>query len=131
MNDISWKLLVAKKKSRLSYSDLEKLTGFPASTLQRCVNGETKKIPFDIIAALCRVLDVDIGELRGQAPEDLDDDTWALRERIRRDPEVRTLFSAINKATPEHIRTVTAVLKTLQPDAFPPDDPQEFPDEEP
>lgn len=62
---------------------------------------------------------------------DEDEDLWRLRDRLRRDPEMRTLFSAIDKATPEHVRTVAAVLKTLQPDAFPPDDVQEFPDEMP
>ena len=43
------------------------------------------------------------------------DDAWELRERIRRDPDMRMLFSAADRATPEHLRAAAAMLKALEP----------------
>ena len=47
-------------------------------------------------------------------PDDVDDDTWALRERYRRDPNYRLLFDAMEKAKPEHLRAAAAMLKALE-----------------
>ena len=44
------------------------------------------------------------------------DETLELLERYRRDPNFRLLFSAANKASPEHIRAAAAMLKALGPD---------------
>ena len=55
-----------------------------------------------------------LGAMSPQAEGD-DEDTWALREQLRRDPNMRVLFSAARKATPEHIRAAAAMLKALEP----------------
>ncbi|MBQ1779454.1 MAG: helix-turn-helix transcriptional regulator [Acidaminococcaceae bacterium] len=47
-------------------------------------------------------------------PPPEEDDAWAIRERLRRDPEYRLLFSAAEKATPEHLRAAAAMLKALE-----------------
>lgn len=47
--------------------------------------------------------------------EQLDDDAWAIRERLRRDPNYRLLFDTANNATPEHLRAAAAMLKALEP----------------
>lgn len=47
------------------------------------------------------------------APDDTDE-TWALRERYRRDPNYRLLFDAAERAKPEHIRAAAAMLKALE-----------------
>lgn len=53
---------------------------------------------------------------RYEAParDDDEDDTWALRERYRRDPNYRLLFDAAERATPEHLRAAAAMLKALE-----------------
>lgn len=48
----------------------------------------------------------------------MDDDSWYIRERLRRDPNMRLLFMAADKATPEHIRAAAAMLKALEPPEF-------------
>ena len=45
-----------------------------------------------------------------------DDETARIREMLRRDPSYRLLFSAADKASPEHIRAAAAMLKALGPD---------------
>lgn len=39
-----------------------------------------------------------------------------MRERLRRDPDYRLLFEAAGKASQEHLRAATAMLKALEPD---------------
>ena len=46
--------------------------------------------------------------------ETKEDDAWAIRERLRRDPEYRLLFSAADKAKPEHLKAAAAMLKILR-----------------
>lgn len=46
---------------------------------------------------------------------DQDDDLWEIREQLRRDPNMRVLFDAAAKASPEHLRAAAAMLKALEP----------------
>lgn len=68
---------------------------------------------------LAQFFDVDELTILGKGiPQiDPDDDVWELREQLRRDPEIRVLFSAAAKATPEHIKAAVAMLKALEGDA--------------
>lgn len=43
----------------------------------------------------------------------LEDDAFAIRERLRRDPAYRLLFDAADNASPEHLRAAAAMLKAL------------------
>ena len=45
----------------------------------------------------------------------IEDEAFAIRERLRRDPSYRMLFSAADSATPEHLRAAAAMLKALEP----------------
>lgn len=62
---------------------------------------------------------VTVDELLGRVPPEqqtkTDDEAMAIRERLRRDPSYRLLFSAADKASPEHIRAAAAMLKALEP----------------
>lgn len=60
---------------------------------------------------------VTVDELLGRDPEpaQANDEAWAIRERLRRDPSYRLLFSAADSATPEHLRAAAAMLKALEP----------------
>lgn len=56
------------------------------------------------------------GQLAEKKPQmqEVDNEEWEFRERIRRDSDFQLLYKAIKKASPEHIRAVTAVLKSLE-----------------
>jgi transcriptional regulator with XRE-family HTH domain len=45
----------------------------------------------------------------------IEDEAWAIRERLRRDPAYRLLFNAADNASPEHLRAAAAMLKALEP----------------
>ena len=72
---------------------------------------------------LCSIADyfgVTVDELLGRTTPETDklhaDEAWEIRDRLRRDPAYRMLFSAADKATPEHLRAAAAVLKALEPE---------------
>lgn len=82
-----------------------------------------------LLTVMADFFDTTVDEILGRTPtNEEDDETWAIRERLRRDPEYRMLFSAAEKATPEHLRAAAAMLKALEPPTFPDDEPQEFPE---
>ncbi len=58
------------------------------------------------------------GDKTGERNPAMDDDTWYIRERLRRDPNMRMLFSVADRASPEHIRAAAAMLKALEPEDF-------------
>lgn len=72
--------------------------------------------PNVIMLAMADYFGVSVDEILGRStdqPTD-QDESWAIRERLRRDPEYRLLFSAAEKATPEHLRAAAAMLKALE-----------------
>jgi len=42
------------------------------------------------------------------------DDAWAIRDKLRADPELRVLFDAADGAKPEHLRAAVAMLRALK-----------------
>ena len=50
-----------------------------------------------------------------ETPPDEQDEVMQIREMLRRDPSYRTLFKTANKASLEHVRAATAMLKALEP----------------
>lgn len=76
--------------------------------------GEVSRVNAQRIADACRV---PISYVLGVEQTE-DDDAWMIRERLRRDPNFRMLFSAADKATPEHIRAAAEMLKALEPQEF-------------
>ena len=51
-----------------------------------------------------------------QQKDDLESEAMQIRERLRRDPAYRMLFSAAGNASPEHLKAAAAMLKALVPD---------------
>lgn len=70
-----------------------------------------------ILLAMADYFGVTVDELLGREPEPakVQDEAWAIRERLRRDPSYRLLFDAADKASPEHLRVAAAMLKALNP----------------
>ena len=69
-----------------------------------------------LLTIMADFFDTTVDEILGRTQPIEDDDTWAIRERLRRDPDMRMLFSAADKATPEHLRAAAAMLKALEPE---------------
>ena len=89
--------------------------GVSQPTVSDWVNG--KKIPEGKnLQKLADLLGVEPSVIIGYIPaaSSEDEDVMEIRERVRRDPDYRTLFRAAKTAAPEHLRAVTAFLKLLE-----------------
>lgn len=111
-----------RKRANLQQKELAAEVGVSVATVS---DWETqKKDPSgDRLRKLSQIFNVDelviLGALSPSAKiEDQDDDTFMIRERLRRDRDLRTMFDVAMKATPEHIRAATAMLKALEPPEF-------------
>jgi len=72
-----------------------------------------------ILLAMADYFHVSVDELLGREPEPMDeiqDEAFSIRERLRRDPDYRLLFDAADNAKPEHLRAAAAMLKALEPE---------------
>lgn len=47
-------------------------------------------------------------------PDNIDDEVMAIRDRLRNDPSYRLLFIAAGKASQDHLKAATAMLKALE-----------------
>ena len=104
-----------RKRAGMQQKELASILNVSVATIS---DWETqKKNPSgDRLKKLAEVFDVDALVILGamSPPPEGEDDTWALRERYRRDPDMRILFDAAAKATPAQLRAAAAVIKALE-----------------
>ena len=106
-----------RKKAGLQQQELAYMVDVSRPTVSEWENN--KKDPSgERLKKLAEIFGVDelviLGAMSPQAEAE-DKDTWALREQIRRDPDLRILLSTATRANPEHIRAAVAMLKALEP----------------
>ena len=65
MIDRAERIRIAIARKKLSYTELERLTGVSKSALQRYASGETKKIPVDVIEKIADATGVTAKYLMG------------------------------------------------------------------
>ena len=104
-----------RKLRKMTQDEFAELCGLSRISIARYeASGEVSRASAERIAKACHVsVSYVLGDV-GETTED--DEVWNIRERLRADPDMRALFSAATKATPEHIRAVTATLKALEAD---------------
>ena len=103
------------EESRLSYQELEKITGVKKSSLQRYASGTTPKIPLDVIEKLSKTFNVSQEYLMG----------WSDNKKTN-SPEKNNLsegekmwmelYHKLSKETREMLITSLDSLDTLTPD---------------
>lgn len=75
--------------------------------------------PNALLLVIADYFGVSVDELLGRTPPEkeaqTEDEALQIRERLRRDPNYRLLFSAADTASPEHLRAAAAMLKALEP----------------
>ena len=67
----------------------------------------------DQLISLADIFGITVDELLGRNPDDAED-KMAIREHIRRNPDLHMLFSTAIKADPKNIRAATAMLKAFE-----------------
>ena len=105
-----------RKKAGYSQQQMARKLHLTQGAISQWENGITVPAA-DQLSALADVFEITVDELLGRAVEQPadQDEAWAIRERLRRDPAYRLLFDAAGNATPEHLRAAAAMLKALEP----------------
>lgn len=93
-------------------SDLGKALGVSAQAVSKWELGKSEP-DWKSLSKMCLLFGVTSDQLLGRDSKE-EEDAWAIRERLRRDPDYRLLFDAAGKATPEHLRAAAAMLKALE-----------------
>ena len=107
-----------REKMEMTQEEFADFCGISRTSIARYeAGGKISRSSAVKIAEACRVtVDYVLG-IEQRAPmddEDPADDVWELREQLRRDPDMRVLFSAARTASPDHIRAAAAMLKALK-----------------
>lgn len=130
-NDIGARIRDLRKARGFNQDELAELASLNRVTVAKYESGKVEPGAM-ALSRIANALEVSADELLGRSTpgETDDDDAWAIRERMRRDPEYRLLYSAAEKATPDHLRAAAAMLKSLETPAWPGEEtePQEFPE---
>lgn len=96
---------------KMSQNRLARLAQISQSGLSSIINGQSSPKE-NTLKAIAAALNCSASELLGE--DEPQEESWALRERLRRDPDYRLLFDAADRATPEHLRAAAAMLKALE-----------------
>lgn len=102
----------ARKERHLSQSALAKMAGISQSGLCSIENGNSSPKECTIIA-LADALGISVNEIMGAYSEnnDMDDEILSIREEIRRNPELRMLFSTAKGVNKEDLQAAIRILQ--------------------
>lgn len=116
--DIGERIRNRRRSLGMNQDELAELASLNRVTVAKYETGKFEP-GAQALSRIADALETSVDELLGRnKPEqqtEVNDEAMAIRERLRRDPNYRLLFSAADKASPEHIRAAAAMLKALEP----------------
>ena len=105
-------VLILRKQRGMTQDEFAEFCGISRISVARYEAGAS--VSRDAAIAIANACSVPISYVLGESDFPADD-TWDIRERLRRDPDMRVLFDAAAKASPEHLKAAAAMLKALEP----------------
>lgn len=114
-SELGEKIKVARQSRGLSQRDIAERIGLSSSVVGMYETGK-RRPSYEALEALCDVFNVPMSYFSEHAEVADDDELWELREEMRRNPDLRTLFSLTKKATPDDMRKMISIIKTLKGD---------------
>ena len=117
--DVGERIRERRKMLNISQDQLAELANLNRVTVAKYESGKVEpgaQALSRIADALETSVDMLLGRNGFEQDEKEPDDIMEIRDMLRRDPSYRLLFSAADKASPEHIRAAAAMLKALEPD---------------
>ena len=115
--DVGERIREFRKQAGLNQDQLAELSSLNRVTVAKYESGKVEP-GAKALSRIADALEVSVDILLGRSTDEAqpqDDEAWAIRERLRRDPAYRLLFDAADNATPEHLRAAAAMLKALEP----------------
>ena len=121
MDNIGKRIKERRIQMGISAEELAPMVGLSAATIYRYDKGDIKKVNTTKLQPFAKALETTEAYLMGwedaaesEAEADQESELWELREELRRNPDIRMLFSASKGAKKEHIQAAVAILNTLK-----------------
>ena len=124
MNDVGNRIKHRRKELGYSAEQLAEKVGVSPATIYRYEKNEIANMGADKLQPIADALSTTPGALMGW--DDGDDEAFALREELRRDPDRRLLLSLAKHGSAKDVRQVAALIDALRatnPDFYDGDDP--------
>ena len=125
MSDIGARIKHRRKELGYSAEKLAELVGVSPATIYRYEKNEIN-MGADKLQPIADALSTTPAALMGWDDEPDEDDVYAVRERVRRDPNRRLLLSLAEHGSAQDVKQVAAIidaLKATNPDFYDGDDP--------
>lgn len=114
MSSIGERIKTMRLSRNISRQDLASKINVSVSAISMWEN-DSRRPNFDAVDALADIFNVPISAiLDDEKKQQEDDELCLLREELRRNPEIRMLFSASRGAKKEHIKAAAAMLNALK-----------------
>lgn len=120
MNDMYRLIEELCRRRNINITQLCKETGIPRSVLSELKSGRTKKLSNKYLPLVADYFSVSTdyfltGEEKNEKPTTTnDDELYELLEEIRRNPDLRTMFSITKGSTPEQMRQYMKIIKAIR-----------------
>ena len=113
--DVGERIREFRKQAGMNQDQLAELASLNRVTVAKYESGKVEP-GAKAIARIADALEISVDVLLGRPADQPaeQDEAWAIRERLRRDPSYRLLFDAADNAKPEHLRAAAAMLKALE-----------------
>ena len=116
--DVGERIREFRRQAGLNQDQLAELSSLNRVTVAKYESGKVEP-GAKALSRIADALEVSVDVLLGRSTDETQpaeqDEAWAIREHLRRDPAYRLLFDAADNASPEHLRAAAAMLKALEP----------------
>lgn len=116
-NELSMKIIYYKKKLKMTNQSLADKTGIPVGTISRIASGETKEPTLKNLRLIAQAFGCTIDDLQSGGtvePYYINEETAKMAQDIYENPDLKILFDASKKLSPEDIKAVIEVAKVIQ-----------------
>ena len=105
-------VLILRKARAMTQDEFSEYCNVSRISIARYEAGS--KVSRENAERIAKACHVSVSYVLGDTQDQGQDEAWAIRERLRRDPNYRLLFNAADSATTEHLRAAAAMLKALE-----------------
>lgn len=111
--EIGTRIRAMREARGLTQTEVAKALHVHQTAVSQWEYGRTRP-DIDLLNKLASLYNVTTDELLGNDQSGEDEEIWALREELRRNPEFHMLFSLARGATKEDILKTVKILKTMK-----------------
>lgn len=106
-----------REQHGMTQAELARRLGCAASTISMYEQGR-REPSFEVLRSIAEIFCVPVEtllcETGANAQQTEDEELWALREELRRRPEMRMLFSVSRKASKEDVMKTVKIIEALR-----------------